>query len=255
MKTAKTMMTILLSAGFLNIASANLDFKPTDNDLTVSGEGNLSDINEWFDVHKEDYTGQFLQLKDITLTVDDFLLPTQSYITFEQNTKLKFNEIREIDYNEEYMPQLFVGSSEDFPPIPGSLTISLTNEAMTGMLNGKDLSVRVDGLLLSSCYFAEVPGSNVSLVLHNEKGEEILEGQKYTYNEQEYENVGVIYNLGDLKSNQIALFFSGDYDPEGWGTGSFSVVALGPKFVAPEPATGTLSLLALAGLAARRRRK
>lgn len=255
MKTAKTMMTILLSAGFLNIASANLNFTPTVNDLTVSGDGKLSDINKWFNEHKEDYTGQFLQLQDITLTVDDFLLPTQSYITFEQNTKLKFNEIREIDYDDEYMPQLFVGNSEDFPPIPGDLTISLTNEAMTGMLNGKDLSVRVDGLLLSSCFFAEAAGSDVSLVLLNEKGEEILKGQKYTYNEQEYENAGVIYELGDLRRNQIALFFSGDYDSQGWGTGSFSIVALGPDFVVPEPATGSLSLLALAGLAARRRRK
>lgn len=248
-------MTILLSAGFLNIASAELKFEPTVNDLTVSGEGDLSEINQWFDEHKEDYTGQFLQLKDLTLTVNDFLLPTQSFITFQENTKLNFNEIKEIHYDEEYMPQLYVGNTEDIPPSSGSLTISLTDDAMKGMLNGKDISVRVDGLLLSSCYFAEADGSDVSLVLHNEKGEEILKGQKYTYNEQEYVNAGVIYNLGDLKRDQIALFFSGNIDDEGWGKGSFSIVALGHEFVVPEPATGTLSLLALAGLAARRRRK
>ena len=255
MKTAKTMMTILLSAGFLNIASAELKFEPTDNDLTISGEGNLSEINQWMDEHKEDYTGQFLQLKDITLTVNDFLLPTQSYITFQEGTKLNFNEIKEIHYDDEYMPQLYVGNTEVFPFIPGSLTISLTNGAMTGMLNDKDLSVRVDGLLLSSCYFFEVSGSNVSLVLHNEKGEEIKEGSIYEYNGHKDENAGVIYNLGDLRRDQIALFFSGNYNDEGWGIGSFSVVALGPEFVAPEPTTGSLSLLALAGLAARRRRK
>lgn len=255
MKTAKTMMTILLSAGFLNIASAELNFEPSRDALTVSGVGNLSEINQWIDENKEVYTGQYLQLKDITLTVNDFILPTQSYISFQEGTKLNFNEIKEIHYDDEYMPQLYVGNTEDFPFLPGSLTISLSNEAMTGMLNDKDLSVRVDGLLLSSCYFFEVPGSNVSLVLHNEKGEEIKEGSIYKYNEHEYVNAGVIYNLGDLKRDQIALFFSGDYDPEGWGTGSFSIVALGPEFVVPEPTTGSLSLLALAGLAARRRRK
>ena len=57
------------------------------------------------------------------------------------------------------------------------------------------------------------------------------------------ENAGVIHDVADLQEGQSALL---------WADNKVTLVA---KALVPEPTTATLSLLALAGLAARRRRR
>ena len=84
-----------------------------------------------------------------------------------------------------------------------------------------------------------------------------------------YTNIGFLedvydeeYNLvasavDSLEDGQVAMVIrqlSTDLNEDAWNGMALSIVAFNAKSV-PEPATGTLSLLALAGLCARRRRK
>lgn len=83
----------------------------------------------------------------------------------------------------------------------------------------------------------------------------------YTYSaEQSFKNVGYIRSIKDFERDTAALYLTGVLS--GAGDGSWVKQNLAVAFVGsaaelptPEPTTGTLSLLALAGLAARRRRK
>lgn len=71
-------------------------------------------------------------------------------------------------------------------------------------------------------------------------------------------NRGIITSTDDLNEGEVGLLLGGLNKPEHAAMYSFtslSVVARIPSAPAPEPATGTLSLLAFTALAARRRRK
>ena len=90
--------------------------------------------------------------------------------------------------------------------------------------------------------FIEATPDNTSLLLNGaEYGAKVnLAGVEYTY-------VAPVENLAALNPGQVA--FIGYYD----GSPSLGIAAKAPAV--PEPATGTLALLALTGPCARRRRK
>ncbi len=58
-----------------------------------------------------------------------------------------------------------------------------------------------------------------------------------------------------LDGTKVASFTGGSHNMNGGGSTTPLIVTANEAYVVPEPATATLSLLALAGLAARRRRK
>ena len=250
-KMKKTLTALLLCAFYLNSASAKIEYSDTKV-LTVTESESMNSILQWQEEHPgSSYYVDMILLHEATLNMDNFRLPISSYFCFE-NATLNFNSIQQIEYGQ--MPQLFVGNMLTWGE--GNLTISLTDAAMKGMLEDQDLSVKVEQCLLPYTYFNEIGDSQAFFVLHDAEGNAISKGQTYSYKEQNYTNVGIIYNVSQLNKNEIALLFTGGLDPDGWGMGSFSVVALGESYIpVPEPASGTLSLLALAGLCARRRRK
>lgn len=109
----------------------------------------------------------------------------------------------------------------------------------------------------NSAKIQPVDGANVVFQLINEEKEVVVpQYGEYAFDDShKYYNAGVVWAEGDLKKEQIALHFVPGGEGE-WGGGQFNVLALGKDYIpTPEPTTGTLSLLALAGLAARRRRK
>ena len=254
----KTLTALLLCGSIcLNTASAEIQYNDQDYYLLVQGEESMSNLHQWYADNPQAYA-EVIQLQDATLSIDNFQLPPSFFVSFS-NAILEFDSIQQMEY-QYMMPQLTVGLTIIFPPSSGNLTISLTDEAMKGMLGGQELDVKVEKSLLPTTFFQEIDDSQAFFVLHDAEGNAISEGETYTYIDEggthNYTNRGIIYDAGDLRKNEIALLFTGDYDPQGWGTGSFSVVALGESYIpVPEPATGTLGLLALAGLCARRRRK
>lgn len=254
----KTLTALLLCGSIcLNTASAEIQYNESKYYLSITGDESMSSLHQWYAENPQAYA-EVIQLQEASLQMDNFQLPFSYYVSFCDAT-LEFDSIEQMEY-QYVMPQLTVGLTIIFPPSSGDLTVSLTDKAMKEMLGGQELDVKVEKSLLPTTYFKEIDGSQAFFVLHDAAGNEISEGATYTYIDEDgthnYTNRGIIYDAGELRKNEIALLFTGDYDPKGWGTGSFSVVALGESYIpVPEPATGTLSLLALAGLCARRRRK
>lgn len=72
-------------------------------------------------------------------------------------------------------------------------------------------------------------------------------------------NVGVVYSAADIGTGEIGLVVGGynskSYDPTFTTLTIVAKPTAPPQTTIPEPATATLSLLALAGLATRRKRK
>ena len=119
---------------------------------------------------------------------------------------------------------------------------SLTTTVLEATLNGTMLTLKVDGNITSAEMTANITGfadGVLADILTLTKGvKDGLVGIKLVDDDQEYSIVGNgVDNVG---------FYGAYY---GAGNGQYFVQYI------PEPATATLSLLALAGLAARRRRK
>ena len=154
-------------------------------------------------------------------------------------------------------PSMHTGMLDELlNPHSGTLNVAISEEAIKTWLSGEDdLSTRVSYTLLYDV--AEIGMSTPEDVLKLT----LLDGQgkvepNFEFNGKSYENVGIVLDAGKLKANQIALLYEQGAGSGEWGGGALSLVVLGDKYIpVPEPATGTLSLLALGGIAARRRRK
>lgn len=104
-----------------------------------------------------------------------------------------------------------------------------------------------------------VQGGNLTCTMTYDSGNDTL---TIKYGTDSW-NKGFSYNGVDYSSKVLSMFTTNLSDPSlgsGWGIsgGTFTGEAIAPNPNAPavpEPTTATLSLLALAGLAARRRRK
>ena len=139
------------------------------------------------------------------------------------------------------------------------LTIDLQSEFLKGLEWGDDKVSEMYYYTFFKCqYFANMGDAalNFDVRLNGQKAGAFIDGYKY---------VGYVTDPGAVQNGEIAVIplstASTGYDGlmPGWNGQALSLVAKpqagwdAPSV--PEPATGTLSLLALAGLAARRRRK
>ena len=228
--------------------------------MVVFGDCKLSDIATW--AHEESPLDQISiievssidqQIQTLTVTVDDFAqLPASGMLQFLGNCSLQFDSLSTIQGS---VPMIYVG--DWYNKISANLTLNFTENAIKNALDGHEVSEKVELKLLNESMFMRETTSTVSF-LFGSAGE----GDIYTYTDgevkQEYTNVGIISPV-DLDRNTAALLFEqGTWNPEqAFATGSFTVAFVGSNYdpAVPEPATGTLGLLALAGLCARRRRK
>lgn len=139
----------------------------------------------------------------------------------------------------------------------GELNVSIAQVALNDWLKGQEALDHMAEfpLIKDAAIIDHREGASLKLQLFGELGD-IEHGGVFKYDEDhKYTNKGIVWEAGQLQKNQIALLYVPGGDGE-WGRGGFNVLALGESYIhVPEPATGTLSLLALAGLAARRRRK
>ena len=169
-----------------------------------------------------------------------------------------------------YGPGMLAGyiigySEETLGPIiaPGSLTISIAKTKVDEWLDDQtNLDDMASWHLLDNSAQIQPTEDAVVIMQFIDDGGNVVVPQDgvYEYTDKsgqthKYDNVGIVWAEGDLMKKQIALHFVPGGEGE-WGKGQLNVLALGENYVpVPEPATGTLSLLALAGLAIRRRRK
>lgn len=197
---------------------------------------------------------------------DSEYLPQVNTIKF-MNADLRFNALKTlipegskgqteydpgpalIDYDFDFLAQTYTY---------GDLNVSIAQVELKDWLEGeKALDHMADfPLIKDAAIITHREGASLKLQLFGEQGD-IEHGGVFKYDDQhKYTNVGIVWEAGQLQKNQIALLYVPGGIMEEWGGGGFNVLALGENYTpVPEPATGTLSLLALAGLAARRRRK
>lgn len=200
----------------------------------------------------EKVTGiETLRIEDCTITVDDVSFPEVFFIEFFKGCQLNFSGTQ----IEENVAAISVGAvrtpygEEDYLQIPGSLTFYCTNEiAENSKWRRKGEYIMEDLMLCQFFYDGEDYGSELNFVF----------GTASFGDKDEYSgltNVGFIASEKELEVGQVGLIARDIVIEERQFEGmAFSVVGYNGPAV-PEPATGTLSLLALAGLAARRRRK
>lgn len=258
----------------LGVANAELiqekDYVWESNDyvLLIKSSCTLEEVVQlWHTKHDEkdgetDYTIRFVggnsDEEQILIQINESsVMPAVGEIDFTGYCNLTFNDISTITGE---LPMIFVGAPDisSGVDIPSKLTITFSDDAISKVLsNSPDPSLLTEHTLISAYYFGSRPTNQVDFVFGDAK-----KGQKYSYNggEQVYLNMGIVPET-ELKPDSAALYFKGGvWDPElHSAAGSFTVAFVGSNYTptvnTPEPTTGTLSLLALAGLAARRRRK
>lgn len=138
---------------------------------------------------------------------------------------------------------------------PGSLTVNLTEAFIHGLDWQPDVDAGVYSHLIMQCSFFENYSGAPTVLLNGLGAGRVVAGFEYK---------GYVGGLDALEDGQIGVvaireqtqWVAGTQD---WPGMSLVLVAKSnvgaPDLPTPEPTTGTLSLLALAGLAARRRRK
>lgn len=211
---------------------------------------------------KPEYSIQFgEEAKGIQLTIDEnYMLPGVGQIDFVGDCSLIFNNLYTLTSNPQAMPYIYIGHSDisTGKPSKASLAITFSDAAIREALAGEDVSKLVTHPLVENSMFGVdiwiQPPNSISFTFGTATA-----GQVYVYDEhQTYRNDGLV-NAGDpLNRDTAVLYFAGSAAPVGQGfqMGTFTVAFVGSEYIpVPEPATGTLSLLALAGLCARRRRK
>lgn len=279
----KTLLTLsMCAASLMGSASAEFKVEQTYYDALVTGTGTYSELIEALKDFDEDYdygSIPYLRLGEkggesahVIISQGDRYTPTVGMLEFA-NATLEFKDVVTLYPDKAYLshgPGMLAGyitgySEESIGPIiaPGSLTISVAESAFNNWLDSQpSLDVRASWTLLEdSAQIEPTEGAEVKMQFIDAEGEVVVApGGKYLYTDKdkqlhEYINhPGIIWEAGDLMKNQIALHFVPGGEGELWGKGQLNVLALGENYV-PEPTTGSLSLLALAGLAARRRRK
>lgn len=248
--------------------------------IYVTGSGSYSDLLQELTKLGEDYYPSpdnvircgitsnhekvgFSLTFDSSLEEKDKVTPKVGMIEYVEAT-FTFNDLMKLlpqyeDYDGwKYIgPSMHTGMLDDpLNPQSGTLNVAVSVDAINSWLaTAGDLSNRVSFPVLYDV--AEIgtstPKDVLKLTLFDQQGGEV---KNFMFGEQSYENVGIVLDVGTLKANQIALLYEHGAGSGEWGGGALSLVVLGPEYKqVPEPATGTLSLLALAGLAARRRRK
>ena len=268
------------------MGTASADTSPftveqTDYDVLVTGTGTYSELIDALKGFDDEYdygSIPYLRLgeKDgksahVIISQGDHYTPTVGMLEFA-NATLEFKDVVTLYPDTTYLPYgpgMLAGyitgySVEGTIIAPGSLTISIAQSAFNNWLDSQpSLDVMASWPLLeNSAQIAPTEGAEVKMQFIDADGKVVVApGEKYLYTDKdmqlhEYINhPGIIWEAGDLMKNQIALNFVPGGDGE-WGKGQLNVLALGENYIpVPEPATGTLSLLALAGLCARRRRK
>lgn len=234
-------------------ALGELHFEWENENLTVSGEGSFNEVQDWFKEHPDKFT-QNVNLEDGHVSFNkemggDLMLPYFGILQFVQAASLTYEDLLTVrHYGDTDGPMLYVGDYEH-PDTKGDLTLTVTGAALNNWFAlYDDHSHLMEFPLIDACMFY----GNNGTVSCSFGGKEI--GETFEYGTETYKNVGLVMDAGLLQPGQIALL----YRPEGagWNFSTFSLVAVGSKYdPVPEPATGTLSLVALAGLVARRRRK
>ena len=224
--------------------------------LQIKGDGTFEEVVAWFEQEQRPFI-EFVTLdKGTTIHLgsagkdSSTVLPLCGTFQMLQGTTFTFDELLTLTHNPETEGPVFYTGTWVPGDLQGDLTLDVSEEALDAWFKeSPDHTHLMEFVLVDTCMFNNTNGD----VYCTFAG--IEEGQSYKYGDETYENVGIITDEELLKPGQIALLFRPQEGSE-WGHGSFSLVAVGSQYEpVPEPATGTLSLLALAGLAARRRRK
>lgn len=277
----KTLLTLALcAASLMGTASANFILTQGKGEesgfWTLTGKGSYGDCYDLIQTTEGLGDDSIIRLGDIegqqaeiTFSKSDSTtyLPDVVMVQFV-NASLKFEDIVALQPNPEatagYGPAI-VDYWTDFESFKsGNLTVSVETTAVENWLNEQEsLDVKASFALVdNAATITHGDDSDVKFELIN--GEEVIaHGGEYVYqdkslHEHTYTNVGVIWKEAQLLQNQIAILYKPGAisEDQEWGGAGFYVVALGDNYVpVPEPTTGSLSLLALAGLCARRRRK
>ena len=277
----KTLLTLALCAASLAGTASAEDLKVELDELGfiyVTGDGTYSDLLDKINalpsgsypdlggsirvgIGADGQAASSHVIFDQSLEEKDRVTPQVGMLEYV-NVTFTFEELMTLLPQYEYFgewayigPQMHTGIASFPENTPGELDVAVSVDAINAWLEKEvDLSTRVSYVLLNDV--AEIgtstPEDVLKLTLFDAQGEVT----NFEFDGQTYENVGIVFNAGDLKANQIALLYEQGAGSGEWGGGALSLVVLGDKYIpVPEPATGTLSLLALAGLAARRRRK
>lgn len=224
--------------------------------LTISGEGTFEEFVNWFNT--EGNRAQFIITNGATIKFGTgespaTNLPYSSMIEMLAGTKFSFEELITVRHNPDTDGPVFY--TGEFVPEEqnGSLNLNISSTALDAWFDKyKDHSNIMEFTLIDQCMFDNSRGPVTCTFA------DLTEGYTYESSTGEtFKNVGIITDVSKLKPNEIALLYRPTGKTEmGWVYGTFSLVAVGSKYEpVPEPATGTLSLVALAGLVARRRRK
>lgn len=278
----KTLFTLVLCAASL-VGTASAEFHLTqvvgeeDGFWTLTGEGSYKDCYDLIQTTEGLGDDSIIRLGDIegqkaeiTFSKNDSTtyLPDVVMVQFV-NASLKFEDIIALQPNPGATAGVgpaIVDYWTDFVSFqPGNLTVSVQTTAVKDWLDTKQdsLDVRASFALVdNAATITHDMSSVVNFQLIN--GEEVIgHGGEYVYQDKSlenhtYTNEGIIWNEADLLKKHIAILYKPGAisEEQEWGGAGFYVVALGEKYIqVPEPTTGSLSLLALAGLCARRRRK
>lgn len=240
-----------------------------DGFLTVKTSCTLSDVLAiWEAKHpgahdtdmKITFDNQGSTALDIVVD-ENCTLPTIGLVNLVGDWSLTYNNLYTVTGSAAnlYVGAMLVGA--EAKGRDSNLVIKFSKDAITSAMTGHNPDELVTYQLVTDSLFGVdqwYSNSSVSFEFGGAK-----KGEVYTYtdadgHEYKYTNVGIVPER-QLVADTAAVFFSQtEYAVgSGFASGTFTVAFVGSNYVAPtpEPTTGTLSLLALAGLAARRRRK
>lgn len=272
----KNLFLALCAASLVGTAFAEFTLtqeEPGYGPWTLTGEGSYNELLDKLTTSGVDTSDAInFGIKDgakvvITFGDDDSkYLPQVNTIKF-MNADLRFNALETLipagsEGQTEYDPgPALIDFDYDFIQGTytfGDLNVSIAQVALKDWLKGQEALDHMANfpLIKDAAIIQHQEGANLKLQLVGDQGD-IGYGDVFVYDEHhQYTNIGIVWDEGQLQKNQIALLYVPGGIMEEWGGGGFNVLALGENYTpVPEPATGTLSLLALAGLAARRRRK
>ena len=174
--------------------------------------------------------GATVQLYDTEATV---LVDAQK--EFHNFTASRLTQSITLDYQGEFV---LTARKDITPPVEGVLNITTTVDSVAAKWE-ETFSV-AEGGSITLCSAGEVNKSGSVQFFGKEADNTVKLGNT------EVKFMGVVEALAALDMNQVGIV---------WGDKDITLVGKVGSSPVPEPTTGTLSLLALAGLCARRRRK
>lgn len=247
-------------------AGLELEIDKNEGVVTVREQQNVSlkELKKEVELRFEDMGGYFgfLYIENSSLFVDDVSLFQATEkgwgpgnVCFIGDVTLEFNKALTFS---ESVSSFSVGDSlGSNVNKPGHLTLDIKPEALAALSWDSSVAGLHTYSFLNCSYFdfARDTDSSLNVVLAGAEAGDKIAG--YTFR-------GYVAKAEQLQEGEIAIM-SSRVLTEGWESyhqpwngSSLAIVARGadaPDLPTPEPTTGALSLLALAGLAARRRRK